>query len=66
MQFDNIECENFVAMLNIDIDAHKIFYITCLLILRIVIRINICCLDVCVFCHGHFRTVCAGHVSDDN
>jgi hypothetical protein len=41
MQFDNIECENFVVMLNID--AHKI-----------------------VFCHGHFRTVCAGHVSDDN
>ena len=64
MQFNNIERENCVVMLNID--AHKIFNITCLLILLIVISINICCHDVCVFCHGHFRTVCAGHVSDDN
>jgi hypothetical protein len=34
MQFNNIERENCVVMLNID--AHKIFNITCLLILLIV------------------------------
>jgi hypothetical protein len=34
MQFNNIEHENCVVMLNID--AHKIFNITCLLILLMV------------------------------